>query len=63
MSVTIHMSGEAWPMAFYSMKLHLVKGQKFVQMVLITRARWPPCPYTCMVKVLKKTSYSELKCQ
>ena len=35
------------------------KEQKVVQTVLVTRPRWPPCPY--MVKTSKVTQISKLK--
>ena len=39
----------------------LGRGNEFVQTVLVTWPRWPPCPY--MVKTLKKSSSPEPKCR
>ena len=41
---------------FY-MEIFRTWEQKFVQMVLVTCPRWPPCPY--MVKTLQKSSSPE----
>ena len=41
----------------YIWRLLRTQAQKFVQMVLVTWPRWPPCPY--MVKTLQKSSSPE----
>ena len=43
--------------SYFIWRLHRMGERKFVQMVLVTWPRWPPCPY--MVKTLKKSSSPE----
>ena len=43
--------------SFFIWRLLRMGERKFVQMVLVTWPRWPPCPY--MVKTLKKSSSAE----
>ena len=43
--------------SYFIWRLLRMGERKFVQMVLVTWPRWPPCPY--MVKTLKKSSSPE----
>ena len=43
--------------SYFIWRLLRMGERKFVQMILVTWPRWPPCPY--MVKTLKKSSSPE----